>query len=83
MTASSEKSPSRICFSDATTIVKNSKKDETRVNSPATIKSAPIDSEKEAINPKKMEANSKPIKSGSACPSLSHLADPEVILPIP
>ena len=52
MMASSEKSPSIICFSDATTIVKNSKKDETRVNSPATIKSAPIDSEKEAINPK-------------------------------
>ncbi len=59
MMASSEKSPSIICFSEATTIVKNSKKDETRVNSPATIKSAPIDSEKEAINPKIMEGKLK------------------------
>ena len=35
--ASSEKSPSMICFNEAITIVKKSKNDDTRVNKPTAI----------------------------------------------
>ena len=68
--ASSEKSPSMICFNEAITIVKKSKNDDTRVNKLTAINKEPIDSENDAIKPKKMLRNSNPIKSVSANPSL-------------
>ncbi len=60
-----------------------SKTEAERVNNPNTINSAPIDSENDAMNPKNVLKNSKPIKSVRALPNLSHFVVPEVILYIP
>ena len=62
--ASSEKSPSMICFNEAITIVKKSKNDDTRVNKPTAINKEPIDSENDAIKPKK---NAKKLKPNQIC----------------
>ena len=81
--ASSEKSPSNQCFNDATIMVKNSKEDENLVKNPTIINIAPMDSAKDAMNPKNIFSDSKPIKSVNALPSLSHLMVPAEILYIP
>ena len=51
--ANSEKSPFKKCFKEAIIIVKNKRKDETRVNNPIEISIAPKDSANDARNPKK------------------------------
>ena len=58
-------------FELATNMVKTNKKAAGRVNSPKAIKSAPMDSEKAAINPKGTVSISNPIHWVKLFPSLS------------
>ena len=81
--ANSGNSLSIRCFIDATSIVVKSKTEAERVNNPNTINSAPIDSENDAMKPKNVLKNSKPIKSVRALANLFHFSVPAVILFIP
>ena len=79
--AISGKSPSRTWRRVAINMVNPSKDDETLVRRPATINKATIDSDKEAMRPKKVLRNSKPIKLVSAPPRPYHRSTPPNSLP--
>lgn len=65
------------------TMVNPSKDDEILVNSPATIKSEKTDSERDAMNPKKVRRDSSPIRLVSAPPRPYQRSAPPNNLPCP